>query len=222
MNEDYLMKKIICIFCAISMAVWLASPAAADLALDFTSVPEANNQTHGSYSLGFQFQTNVEIVVTALGFYDYQKDGLTEDHDVGIYDSVGNLLVSTKVLTTDPLISFFRFRDVAPTTLPADQRYYIMAVTGSEKYAFEANGLTVDPAITYATDSWYWDFNLIPSVPQQTRNLMFPNGGTGITQNGGGGYFGPNFLSQAPLPSSLLLVGSGLFSLIGLGRRRRQ
>jgi hypothetical protein len=216
------MKKFFQILYALSIVAWLASPALASLAVNFTGTDDVNNQDNGSYSLGFQFITNAPITVTALGFYDYHKDGLAASHDVGIYNSSGTLLVSTTVLTADPLISFFRFHTIAPYTLPAGQHYYIMAVTDSEKYTFYTKGFTVNPSITFVQDAWYWDFAQVPQVPQQTLNLTFPNDGTGITQAMGGAYFGPNFLSHTPLPGSLLLVGSGLLGLIGFSRRRRR
>jgi hypothetical protein len=215
------MKKIRKIFFALIMAVLLASPARANLAVDFISTIEQYNETNGSYSLGFQFTTNDALTVKSLGFYDYNQDGLTQDHDVGIYDASANLLFSTTVLTTDPLVGFFRFHDITPYTLSAGQTYYIMAVSGAEKYTYFTQGFTVDSSITYVTDVWYWDFNLDPPRPQKTYFLTFPNGSSRTTQAQGGAYFGPNFSTDyvAPLPGSLFLVASGLLSLIGVGQR---
>jgi hypothetical protein len=216
------MKKRGQIFLVLSLAALLASPARADLAVDFSSTIDQYNETNGSYSLGFQFTTNTAITIKSLGFYDYNKDGLTQDHDVGIYDATGNLLVFTTVLTTDPPVSFFRFHDITPYTLSSGQTYYIMAVSGSEKYAYFTEEFTVDSSLTYVTDVWYWDFKLDPQRPQQTKKLTFPNGSSETTQAQGGAYFGPNFSTDyvAPLPGSLFLVVSGLLGLLGVGRRR--
>ena len=57
------------------------------------------------------------FTVKYLGFFDYQGDGLTETHDVGIYDPAGNLLASATVLPGDPLIGHFRWVAVSPIVL---------------------------------------------------------------------------------------------------------
>ncbi|OPX19226.1 MAG: hypothetical protein BZ151_10360 [Desulfobacca sp. 4484_104] len=206
------MRKLIRIFLALSLVALMAGPALANLAVDFSSVTQ--NFTNYNWSLGWEFTTKAPVTVAALGFYDDLKNGLTQNHDVGIYDAVGNLLVSTTVLPTDPLTSWFRFHSITPYTLAAGQTYYIQAVTGSENYTWYTNGLVVDPSITYNTDAYYIPANGV---------LTFPNASDGHTQALGGGYFGPNFTTSAvPLPSALLLVGSGFLGLVGWRRFNHQ
>jgi hypothetical protein len=202
------MKKLVQLLLALSLVVLLASPALAGLAVDFTGVNV--NFTNGNWSMGWEFTTNGPVTVQALGFYDDNKDGLTQNHDVGIYNAAGVLLVSTTVLTTDPLVSFFRMHNVASTVLPGSDTYYIMAVTGSENYTWLTNGFTVDPSINFVQDAYF-------TPPGGV--LAFPNG---FNVTGADGLFGPNFSTTgvAPLPSTLVFLGSGLVGLIGLARRR--
>ena len=51
-----------------------------------------------AFTLGYKFTTSEALSVNALGYWD---DGLGNNHQVGIWDSVGNLLTSTTVLGTD-------------------------------------------------------------------------------------------------------------------------
>jgi hypothetical protein len=210
-GEKWSMKKLLKIFLTLSLVALMAGPALAGLAVDFSSV--TLNINDGNWIVGFKFSTNVPVTVTKLGFYDDLKNGLAESHDVGIYDSVGNLLVSTTVLTTDPLTSWFRFHDVTPYTLAAGQTYFIQGVNGTENYTWYANGFVVDPSITFNKDAYYFPQNGV---------LTFPNASDGITAAQGGGYFGPNFSTTAtPVPSALLLMGSGLLGLVGLRSFKR-
>src|SRR5471030_598588 len=58
---------------------------------EFTSAQVA---TDSSLSLGFTFSTNSAVTVTSLGYYDDQLDGFATSHEVGIFNSLGNLLTS--------------------------------------------------------------------------------------------------------------------------------
>lgn len=76
----------------------------------------------------WSFSTANSITVTSLGWWDYQNDGLTESHQVVIWDMSGTQLISGTVAAgmIDPLISDFRFNSslTGKTTL-APEAYVI-------------------------------------------------------------------------------------------------
>jgi hypothetical protein len=193
------MKRFFRLLLALSLTAILAGPALADLAVDFNGA--VNNATNGSWSMGFEFLTNTPVIVGALGFYDHN---MSQSHAVGIYDAAKNLLVSTTVLTSDPLSGFFRYHSIAPLLLPAGQTYVIAAVTGKDKYTWDPSGFVTDPSITYLSARFKY-----------STVLVFPGTADYITRGG----FGPNFQFSAPLPGSLILLGSGLVGLFGIRRR---
>lgn len=148
-------------------------------------------------------------MVNSLGFYDDLKNDLTESHDVGIYDSLGNLLVSGTVMPGAPLISWFRWTAVAPTLLPVGNGYRIAATTGGENYTWNPTGFVTDPAITFVADRY-----------TSSAVLVFPANGP----NGVNGWLGPNFSGdvfegQVPEPGTYAMIGIGLAA--GIARLRR-
>ncbi|MGO9174586.1 MAG: VPLPA-CTERM sorting domain-containing protein [Desulfobaccales bacterium] len=203
------MKRFTKILCALTLAVALCLPG---MAFAWTAVGFSSpgiDFTNGNWSLGWGFTANSSFTVNSLGFYN--DSGLTQSHEVGIFNSSGGLLVEATVTPTDPLSSFFRWNSCASTLLSAGQTYYIMAVTGSDNYTFQTAGFVVNPDINFIQDYYYYPAN---------GALTFPNGTAGFTAAEGGGIFGPNFSTTAvPIPGALWLLGSGLVGLAGLRRK---
>lgn len=198
------MKKLACLL-ALLCGLACTVPAAPVLAVDFTT--SVGDFTNDNWSLGWQFDVNTPIVVTSLGFYDDQKNGLAASHDIGIWDPAGVLLVMGTVNPGDPLISWWRWTNVTPVTLAVGRGYQIGAVTGSENYTAEPGGFTSDPSITFV-DGSYFD-------PPGGGVLAYPN------SSGGGviGWFGPNFATDVPEPATFLLVAP-LLGLLYFRRRK--
>ena len=189
------------------------------LALDFTSLGgSANNASCCStgglgWSLGWSFYTNAAVTVTSLDYWN-SPTGLTQSHDVGIYDSNQNLVVSASVGPNDPVIpngAGYGWQEVfvTPVTLAAHQTYYIAGVTGTvDPYAYSVGGLTTIPQITYLTEQ---DFD--------SGTLVFPANNTwpGVDP----AYFSANFNVPEP-PSFVYLFGYGMMGLAALGLARKK
>ena len=62
------------------------------------------------FTLGYTFTTTVPYNINALGVW---FDGLGFSHQVGLWDSAGNLLVSTTVLPTDTVFGHFQYDPVS-------------------------------------------------------------------------------------------------------------
>ena len=165
-------------------ALTLAATSSAQPALDFSSLGNGRDYYQGSYSLGWNFTTNQDVSVNALAFYDDLTNGLTSSHEVGIFDGTTcEKITSTTVDPSDPLSGFFRYHDITPVVLTAGKKYYIAAVTGTEKYAIDVTTLNVDPSITFG------GFSIFGST-QTTNTLQCPNGSQA---DGFHGDFGPTF-----------------------------
>ena len=93
------------------IGVFLIPAASFGAAIEFTDAPV----THDSQlSVGFVFTTTQAVSVTALGYYDEDKDGFWTDHEVGIFDASGTLLVSSvlNMGTGSSLDGDYRYRAI--------------------------------------------------------------------------------------------------------------
>jgi hypothetical protein len=174
-------------------------------------------------TLGWLFTTNSPVTVDALGYFDFGGDGLAVPHEVGIFDSAGNLLTSATVApgVADPLIDGFRYVSISPYNLPAGQTFTIGGAadrsinsSGFDLWLRDVTSLTSDPSITIPSNAGRF-------IPTADAHAHFP------TMDGESNVFaGPNFLigpapSSVPEPNSLALLVTGGLPLLGFLRRRR-
>ena len=168
-------------------------------------------------SAGYVFTPLSDVVVSSLGFYDYQGDGLGESHPVGIFNNTGNLLTSAVVFsgTENPLENGFRYTDIAPLTLSAGQSYTVATL-------FQTNA----DVIGYAdvSDTLVNPFITLGSVParyilQTGTELQFPTETALLVTEM---FYGPNFkLKAVPLPGAVIMFGSAIAGLSFLGLVRK-
>lgn len=53
-------------------------------------------------SVGYRFTANEAVEVISLGYFDAKAEGLSSNHDVGLWDESGNLLRMVTVLPSSP------------------------------------------------------------------------------------------------------------------------
>jgi hypothetical protein len=170
------------------------------------------------FTLGWQFSVLNPINVTHLGIFDSDQNGLTDNYEVGIWDSVGTLLGSTVVGTGDPLTNQFRYSSVASINLaPGDYTIGGLYLTGND-------GL-IGPGGFGTASNFATDPNIAFVGPR------FAAGGTLTNPTGSGGtdagYFGPNFQFTAaaaavPEPGSLAIFGIAFVCSAGFGFYRKR
>lgn len=170
-------------------------------------------------TLGFTFEANADVVVTALGVADTTPgDPLSQTHQVGLWTAGGVLLASATVQTDSTLIGGWRYVYIPPVTLQTGQTY----VLGS------------------AVTSPYLDpYNRVPDVGSVSTNPKITIGISATNDSAGGFSFplnvnasflarlGPNMLigaSPVPLSPLALAAITTFLALVGLVviRRRSQ
>ncbi len=190
----------------------LGAHARADsVAVTITPDPASTFNNGFGYSLGYEFLANSNITVTQLGYFDYT--GLTESHDVGLYDATTmTLLASTTVTSASTVNGNFAYNAISSVTLTAGQDYVIMGTSGvNDPYTFNPTSFSTDPSISFVQSAY---------IQNGGTSLSYPDTFDPTTT----GYFGPNFQFTAaavPEPSSLMLGSLAVAGgLLVAGRRR--
>jgi hypothetical protein len=213
---SYLHKKclLIAALLAATTTIATASPAVSFGSFDVSGTANPSMR-------GWQFDVRSEygIDVTSLGVFDYQANGLSAPHAVGLWASDGTLLASTTVSkgTIAPLDEngLFRLASIAPLHLDMGNGYVIAAsydpTPGDDFQAVYAKDFTVNPAISYGNARY-----LSQSLPVLTLPGEYSNLGPGI--------FGASFefnTSAVPEPSRLMLGAIGLLGLSFISFKRK-
>jgi len=195
---------------ALVIALWWSTPLPVHAAL-FTPAVEfdtiGNMNTGSSFTLGYSFSTSVPFSVDALA---YLVDGDGINHQVGLWDSGGTLLVSTTVLNTDPIQDHFQYHSI-PTLSLVPGSYTIGGQSPNGHLPVNAGGVMTVPGFTWTGDKWVYAPGEL-SYPWQQTN--------GAGQNG---YLAATFSiapAPVPLPAAAVLFGSGLIGLVTWQRKR--
>jgi len=173
-------------------------------------------------TIGWSFSVNRAISLDALGYYDYQGDGLLQSYQVGLWQDDGELLSTATVAagTASPLIDSFRYSLVAPILLVPGKTYVLggVANTGfsdTGDRVIDVARITTAPEITFLQNRG----SMIESTALLFPDTNFSSQGTGC--------FGPNLAFEVPPtprpvpePETLILTGTGL--VVTLARRRNR
>ncbi|MBZ0173585.1 MAG: PEP-CTERM sorting domain-containing protein [Phycisphaerales bacterium] len=159
--------------------------------------------------VGWAFDLNTDVIVTDLGVYNNDADGLTSNHQIGIWDSLGNLMTSGTAGPGGAVVGDWTYTDVTDATLTAGERYTIGAMYASgdgDSYISSPSSLGLAAEVNATTNGVFPSIGDLGFVmpTEQSTNL---------------GRFGPNFLFRdVPAPSALALLGLG--GLVASRRRR--
>lgn len=220
-GKNILRKILVAVFvCCLVAASASSLYAAPTFGQAFTGAAVGSQLGNGPYTLGWSFDVASPITVTALAVYHDNGVGLLENHSVGIWDSLGNLVVSTVIIPGDPnVLDQLGFQEwvtfgVNPTQL----------LPGTYTIGATWNNL-LDPLIFPGTLAGEGITNVNgPSVVFLQNEYIAGGFAEPINTTGDpNSYFGPNFVygsSTTPEPGTLVLLGSGLLGAVAVTRRK--
>ncbi len=169
---------------ASTAALGLASGALAQSdALTFVE-SGASCGANSDQSVGWQFNVNTAVTVTALTWHDEGGNGLQVSHEVGLWDPAGNLIAGPVVVSSSSPINSEGWRSVSinPVVLNPGSGYIVGGFNGSgqtECLFFNVPTQTVNPSLTYI-DATFSGLNGIFERPT--------NFSSAVT-----GFYGPGF-----------------------------
>ncbi len=158
-------------------------------------------------AIGWQFTAKNDLTVTHLGVLDLEEAGLQDRHTVGIFNSAGDLMISTTIsngLVGDVFADSVIYNAVDLTTLQKDETYYILADNWSEdsyNYGWDSVNFSDDIEwLNYSQTSEGSIFSTVQHLEGQPGNL------------------GPTFMyTTVPAPGALALLG---LAAVAAHRRR--
>jgi Domain of unknown function (DUF4082)/PEP-CTERM motif len=213
MEDERMKRAVLAVVFLCLVGAIAAVPAAADPTINpvvqYTSTSTLDDTR--PFTLGYEFTTTSTFDINALGVWD---SGSGQDQQVGIWDSEGDLLVSTTVSSAAPDIDNFQWASVSYSLVPGT--YTIGATfdnTGATvNFPDDATGITTLADYSWVTDEYSSDLGL--NDPTISTGGSYGNNGILWADLSVGSS------ADTPEPSSLLLLGTGIVGLAGLIRRK--
>lgn len=144
------------------------------------------------WMIGYEFQVNHDITLTELGKFDANRNGKLDDltaPQVGVWDSSGELVVSTSIDLSAPDERGTFFSSITPTTLsPGSYVIGVQAFDEQEPYS-QVGTVSTSAAVTWT----------------QARRASSSEFGRPETTSRREAYFGPNF----KIDQAIALYGPG-------------
>jgi hypothetical protein len=212
-NTSILNASLMAPFIAAAIALCPVQTRADSIALSFTPSGMTFFGGAGADTVGWGFSLSAPVVLTQLGVWDENGDGLGQSHLVTVWNSTGTVIEAQITVPSGKAASItsgFRYVTLSTPILLSAGNYTIgtfLSAFGSDTASISASAISTASGVTYA-GSRATAGNAFPS----TDDFSLPNS-----------YFGPNFQFTSPTSvpdtgSTFGLLFLSLIALIGANR----
>jgi len=197
------MKKL-ATFLVLAIVSCVPAMASADLLATHPTGGLYYESPAGTIGTSFIVASTSPLSVYQLGIYDYNLSG---PHTVGLWDSVGHLLVSATIPTAANTVDGFKWVDIPSVVLSPSGQYTVGAYYPNTSEWF-VDSATISPLFHVIAGVYHDD-------TAGQAGLYWPT--DGYNQSG---FFSAN-LSAAPVPepATVFLLGMGILGLAGFRKR---
>jgi len=207
-EDDCHVKRTLLLGCAFLLA--------APLFADTLAINYLNSQEKFKFLdlVGWTFDVVEDYHGTALGYFDASPENSPTVHEVGVFDSLQNLIVSAVIEVDDPLISHWRWHSV-DFNLPVGMGYVVVTLTELDDTAKKADNFVTDPFL-----------NIVGiGFTETASSLQYP-ASCAPPESLGDIFLAPNMMradatSEMPEPGTWVLLASGGVAM-GLTLRKRR
>jgi len=211
------MSMSLVLLTCVSLLVVFASPVVAAptvIAADLTFDIDGTTKNFANSMVGWDFEVTTSLSITGLGWFDAYGDGLSASHEIGIWNTSEQLLLSTNIPSgTSAALGDDSFRYV-PTqhlALQPGTTYVIAGLTTGDAYIVPGE-VNQDPSsATYAPE--------ITFIGAAAGNAPFQYPAFHYSPPALG-RFGPNFTYVVPEPGTAGIVLLG--GLLAWRKRRKK
>jgi hypothetical protein len=212
MTRNVVFFRGLALACLMGLSSASTASAAAIPLIDITDDATYSWTWAEDLTLGYEFTLTSSVTVHALAVFDVVSavpatghtnvDGLASSHEVGVWDSLGNLVLSATVDPGDPTAPSANsygqwvYQSITPTTLLAGTytigAYYDGGLATSDPVMVQQTAFSNGPAVyvggRYIYDSAFQQplYNYPPNEEQYFGPTLFvPDGGMTLTLLGG-------------------------------------
>ena len=224
-------RWLVAVVAVATLSLTNVKPSQAGFVLQGGTETSTSNPTNQNFMIGYDFVSNTNQSLTALGFWDEGSNGLPRSFQVGLWATATQTLLATVTIdNTDPL-------DPSVTIANGQYRYETLgaaiALTSGTTYTLGyqvgSPNLSATDTLVLVHSSLTVDPNVsIPNLLrfQNTAAFTFPTTTSVVADNFFAGsvnaQLSPNAPNAVPAPAGLVLgiIGLGSCGIGGMVRRR--
>jgi uncharacterized repeat protein (TIGR01451 family) len=134
----------------LTLILFVLIPLSISAQLTSFNVTSINPSTSADMTLGWEFQANDNLIITELGFFDVDGDGILANHDVGIWTTAGTLLGFVTITPASSSEGGYFYEELGvPIVLTSGASYRIAAHVLGDGFVYGGDNIVTESNIIF-------------------------------------------------------------------------